>query len=239
MRAGLSLKRVAATLPFLKPKRQKFDNQKKLEILEYAKTHGVHAAVRIAHNTPGYESVNRYALCRWRKALLAPAKRMGRPPCSDAFASAVLQNLIFGSVEKINEQARLTIEANVAYGLDIVKHAAREAQKRAEFQGDRKVQSYKFSSSWVRTWVKNMKLRRRRVTTTTKVLPPAEQVQEKMLFIQEHLIDFDLDEIISADETGFNYGALPLNQFVPCDADRATAPASDEKARFCRNQTLV
>ena len=166
------------------------------------------------------------------EGITGTGKRMGRPPCSDAFASAVLQNLIFGSVEKINEQARLTIEANVAYGLDIVKHAAREAQKRAEFQGDRKVQSYKFSSSWVRTWVQNMKLRRRRVTTTTKVLPPAEQVQEKMLFIQEHLIDFDLDEIISADETGFNYGALPLNQFVPCDADRATAPASDEKARF-------
>ena len=77
-----------------------------------------------------------------------------------------------------------------------------------------------------------MKLRRRRVTTTTKILPSPEKVQEQMLLIQEHVIDFELDEIISADETGFNYGALPLNQFVPHDAERATAPDSDEKARF-------
>jgi len=52
-----------------------------------------------------------------------------------------------------------------------------------------------------------------------------------MLAIQELLIAFNLDEVISADETGFNYGALPLLQYVPQDAQRASAPESDEKAR--------
>lgn len=39
-------------------------------------------------------------------------------------------------------------------------------------------------------------------------------------------------EIINADETGIFYGAPPLNQYVPHDAARGTAPESDEKARY-------
>ena len=40
------------------------------------------------------------------------------------------------------------------------------------------------------------------------------------------------EEIINADETGIFYGAPPLNQYVPHDAARGTAPESDEKARY-------
>ena len=46
------------------------------------------------------------------------------------------------------------------------------------------------------------------------------------------MIDFYLDEIISADETGINYGLMPMNQYVPEDAQRGAAPDSDDKARI-------
>ena len=228
----LVVKRVAVTLPMLKCKRRKIDDAKKLEILSLAAEKGVRHAVNLARNTAGYERLRRSQLQKWQHSICRPRRKFGRPVCSDGFSRAVLNNLMYGSIENAEGEDRLRLEANIAYGYDIVKHAARQAQKLPAFAQDSRVQKYKFSSSWVRTWVKNMKLRRRRVTTTTKVLPSPEKVQEQMLLIQEHLIDFELEEIISADETGFNYGALPLNQFVPTDAERATAPDSDEKARF-------
>ena len=43
---------------------------------------------------------------------------------------------------------------------------------------------------------------------------------------------FTKDETISADETGIFFGAPPKNQIVPLDAERATAPESNDKARF-------
>ena len=70
------------------------------------------------------------------------------------------------------------------------------------------------------------------MTTSDKILPALEQVQAHMYGIQEKLDDFNLDEIISADETGLFYGAVPLNQYVPGDANRGTGPPGDEKARI-------
>ena len=169
---SLSLKRVALTIPTLKAKRRKFDDARRLEILKMAETHGVRHAVRIARNTPGYEQLDRRQLRRWRALLLKPNRRMGRPTVSDAFNSAVLNNLMMASVDGDLDQNRVEIEANVAYGYDMIRLAAQQARKGADFLGDKKLQNYKFSNSWVRTWVKNMQMRRRRVTTVTKVLPP-------------------------------------------------------------------
>ena len=229
----LSLKRVLLSIPGLKAKRRKLDDTFKLKIIEAAEKHGVNHAVSLARNTPGYEKVNRCQLKRWKRALTRPKKKMGRPTASDAFNTAVLNQLMFASVDKDSlDESRVSIVANVAYSYDIIRLAAQEVRKLDAFKDDVKLKSYKFSNSWIRTWVKNMKMRRRRVTTTTKVLPPPAEVQERMLLIQERLLDFEPDEIISGDETGFNYGALPLLQYVPQDAERATAPDSDEKARI-------
>ena len=35
--------------------------------------------------------------------------------------------------------------------------------------------------------------------------PPPEEVREHMHNLHDHLVDFELDEIISADEMGINY----------------------------------
>ena len=75
-------------------------------------------------------------------------------------------------------------------------------------------------------------LRRRRVTASEKVLPPAVEVRARMAEIQKTLTDFDLEERISADETGIFFGAPPKNQYIPLSATRATAPESNDKARF-------
>ena len=48
--------------------------------------------------------------------------------------------------------------------------------------------------------------------------------------IQEILLDFALDETISADETGIFYGIAPANQYVPESAERAAVPDGDTKA---------
>ena len=40
------------------------------------------------------------------------------------------------------------------------------------------------------------------------------------------------DEVFSGDETGILFGAPPLRQYVPFSSERATAPESDDKARF-------
>ena len=125
--------------------------------------------------------MSRTQLNRWRRVICKPKRKGGRPTCSDAFSRAVLNSLMFGTIEKEESDTRLRIVANVAYGYDIIKHAAREAQKLPAFANDRKVQGYKFSSSWVRTWVKNMKLRRREgdrvLNAEDKVLSGANPVQ--------------------------------------------------------------
>jgi hypothetical protein len=107
-----------------------------------------------------------------------------------------------------------------------------QQQDATRCMADPRVKNLKFSHKWVRTWLRNVGLRRRRVATTEKILPSPEQVQRELQEIQERILDFDESEIISADETGVNYGIQPLNQYVPDSAQRSTAPPSDEKARI-------
>ena len=231
---ALGLKRVALSIPNLKAKRQKYDVAAKIKLLDAANTHGPTYAISLAHNMTGYDHVCRRVLRRWRHELMNVKKKTGRRGTRDDFNYAVLEQLIFASVDKNDEQepSKLRVEANVAFSTAIVQHAAKLVQATAAFQEDKKVQALKFTKPWVKTWSRNMRLIRRRVTTTIKKLPPPEAVREHMHNLHEHLVDFELDEIISADETGINYGVLPLNQLVPADAERAAAPDSDEKARI-------
>ena len=96
---------MAVTIPKLKPKRWKFDDAHRLEILKLAETHGVSHAVRRARNTPGYEQLDRRQLRSWRALLLKPKKRMGRPTVSDAFNTAVLNTLMMAWVDGDLDQA--------------------------------------------------------------------------------------------------------------------------------------
>ena len=120
----------------------------------------------------------------------------------------------------------------MAYTHVVIRTAARQVQKWPQFAQDTKVQACEFSAKWIGRWLREVDLRRRKITTTAKHLPPPEQVQASMSAIQEKLKDFELDEIISADETGIIFCQQPLAQFVPPSAERAVAEKADEKARL-------
>ena len=68
---------------------------------------------------------------------------MGRPTVSDAFNTAVLNNLMMASVDGDLDQNRVEIEANVAYSYDIIRLAAQRASAGADFVGNKKLQGYK------------------------------------------------------------------------------------------------
>ena len=230
--SDLSLKRQLLTIPAIKTKRRKYDTSDKIQILQVAEEYGIAEALRRARNMTGYEHLRPEQISRWRKTIMTPHRRMGRPPTSDAFNKAVLSFLMFTSVEKIDSSERLRVEANIAYGYSIIRAAAQKAQKLPQFANDTDIQKKSFSNNWIKTFLKAVNCRRRRTTTTEKTLPPIEEVQNHMLQIQQELDDYEEDEIISSDETGVFYGAQPLNQYVPDDARRGVAPPSDEKARI-------
>ena len=136
----IGVKRVALVLPSLKAKRQKFDEKKKIEILDVAKKSGVSNALSIARNTPGYEKLSRPQLVKWRKRLNVQRRTAGRRPPGDDFYREVLSHLILGSIDKADTAARYKIVANVAYGFDIIRKAAQEARKLPQFAKDTKLQ---------------------------------------------------------------------------------------------------
>ena len=61
-----------------------------------------------------------------------------------------------------------------------------------------------------------------------------EVVQQRTTEIQSAIEEggYEADEVINPDETGVLYGAPPKLQYIPVTANRAMAPASDDKARF-------
>lgn len=230
---SLNITRVPITLDFLTPKRRKFDRSAKQRIVDSASELGLREAVRRARNTPGFERICPQTIRRWRVQLCGPKNKPGRKRASiGSFDSAVLDRLIYASVEDADTPQRVAVEANVAYSYENIRMAAMNAQKHEEFQSNAAIQSLKFSNKWIQKWLKHVSFSRRRVTTSDKVLPPPEKIQQDMREIQEKLDDFDLEEVISADETGINYGQMPLNHYVAEGAERGSVPASDEKARI-------
>ena len=228
--SSFNLKRVLLTVPNMSNKRRKYGKDDKMKILEAAATYGPVYAISLAHNMTGYEHVSRRTLRKWKYELYKPKRKMGRPGTDDKFNFALLNELIFTSSDA--DDGRCHVKANVAFTYGIIRHAAMLLKQTDEFKNHPAVKDKKFTDPWCKTWARNVKLHRRRITTTIKKFPPPEEVEAHMWGIQQHLVDFNLDEIISADETGINYGLLPLYQFIPDDAERAAAPASDEKARI-------
>ena len=99
-------------------------------------------------------------------------KKAGRKGTPDAFNAAVLSELVFASVEDIDNKQRLKVEANVAYSYDIIQRAAVNVQKREPFSTDPKVKDCKFSHKWVRRWLRECEMQKRRISSTAKMLPP-------------------------------------------------------------------
>jgi len=188
----------------------------------------------------GFEKLKAQQIKRWREAAAQEertgkrAKRGGGRKVNAAFETAVLDELIYTSLEKVQDKETAVVQANVAFSNLMIVRAAEKVRGYPTFKDDPKVRALKFSKMWVGGLLRRNALRRRRITASEKVLPDLAAVQAEMSQIQQTIEadNYTPAEIISADETGVFYGAAPTYQVVPSDAARATAPEADEKA--CR-----
>ena len=147
---------------------------------------------------------------------------------------AVLGELVFTSLMKVDSEEKAVIVANLIYSYDVIARAARSVTQVPRFQDDEKLQKLKISRTWVSNWLRRNAMRRRRVTAHSKQLPSPELVQARMAEIQKVVIDgkYDATEVFNGDETGMVFGAQPKYQYLGSNADRATVPDADDKSRF-------
>jgi len=224
----------AGAAPELRPKRRRYSDAEKKAALKLLDEYGGNqsATVRKMRTIAGYGEITRQHLIRWSKPKAAP-NALGRK-VEAQFERDVLDNLMFSVMRDVDGEQQLMVVANTAYTYETIRDAAREAQKAAAWQANEKVGKLQFSNKWVVSFLRRMTLRRRRVTTTDKAKPSTEAVRAHMRGIQDAITagGYEPCDIINGDETGIFFGAKPKNQYVPKDAERASAPDSNDKARF-------
>ena len=247
----------------IKPRRHEVNLSAKRAVYTLAQKSGIVAqtkglpapeAVKRVREIPGFDKVDAKQIRRWRKEedawqaleaeqAAAPSgfkrkrrekKHAGGRKVNTAFKQAVVDELIFTSLEKVDGAEKAVVEANVMYSHALIVSAAESVKQMEQFKDDAKVRSLEFSRPWIRGLLRRAVLRRRRITATEKDLPAPAVVQARMVEIQDTIVSYKFTkaETISADETGIFFGAAPKYQIIPKDAARATAPESDDKARF-------
>ena len=192
--------------------------------------------VKSVRKTSGYDSFSKSTLKRMLKENVS--RKRGRK-VNLAYDEAVMDNLVFSVLEKIDGVETAVIQANIIHSHDIIRKAATVARKIEPFLSDEKVQKLKFTRTWIKGFLKRNTLRRRRTTTCAKAVPSQEQVRERMGAIQKTIVDggYAPDQVHSSDETGMIWGAGPKHQYIPDTADRASTPPGDEKSRFTSLET--
>ena len=103
-------------------------------------------------------------------------RRMGRPT-NEAFEQHVLDGMIFASVQKVDNEDKAAVIANVCYSHDIIVHAAKKVQREEAFQSDHRVKNLKFRRTWIKGFLQRNAMRPRRITAQSKTLPSPEDVQ--------------------------------------------------------------
>ena len=211
----------------------------------------VKAAEKAVRLKPGYETVSRATIARFRATALAepPKKQRGRK-VNKEFEQVVRGNLLFTIVESVGNKAQAKVVASAAHSYAMVKRAAEVAQQDPAWAGNADVQNLTFGNGWIRRFLVRQTLMRRRATAVNKATrPPADEVNERMASIQSVITSggYTPDCVISADETGICIGAQPNHQFVPMqetarglgksialdgNGGRGSVPDSDDKARF-------
>ena len=237
----LSVKKIsAAAVLGLTNKRRTHTIEEKQRALDSVKHLGtVGEKAKALQKVSGFEYIQGRDITRWEVNKVP--KKMGKPRNCE-FDHDVLDQMVYTQVANKDDPDSVAVIANVAYSYQAIVVAARLVQKWPVYQSDPKVAKLMFSHVWVKDFIDRNDLHRRRVSTTDKVLPPILEVQDIMKEIAEAQANFELDEIISADETGVFYGLQPKNQYVStltAGDVRGAAPDSDEKARFTSMQAGV
>lgn len=225
----LSLREKAVSI---KERRANYEAHKAKLLEETRGLSNTQAAKRI-QSIPGFEKVDACQVGRWQKSAKKVAMQGGRP-VDLASEQEVIDEMIFCGLETVGDSQRARVEANVMYNNAVIERAAKKVQAMHRWRENDKVQALQFTRKWIKGLLKRHKLRRKRITAAEKVLPEPAEVQARMSEIQTTIKsnEFTEEETISADETAVFFGAAPTHQVVPADAARATAPESNEKARF-------
>ena len=222
--------------PMLSTKRRRYTAKEQARVVEICKENkgNLSATIRqVQKEAGGYKDLSRHTVSQWMKAPREP-KKMGRK-VEVNFETDVIGNLMFFTLEDVGgDQKKLAVVANAAYSYESIRNAASLAQKMGKWREHATVKNLKLGNGWINSFLKRNNLHRRRVTTTEKVIPPAAEVEAHMRKIQDIILDNGMEpgDVINADETGIFFGAKPKNQYVPRDAARASAPDSNDKARF-------
>lgn len=214
-------------------KRRRYSETEKstcLKIVEDSDT--LSEALRRINQRTGFEKVSRAHLRKW-SAPKQEKKAVGRPVDAE-FEKLVLGNLVFTVLRNVDGAAQLVVVANVAYSYETIRTAAQAVQKLPQFADNALVAQLKLSNKWIVGFLRRNLLRRRRITTVDKVAVPVESVRQIMSQIHTAIQDggFTNEDVLNADETGIFFGAKPKNQYVPQDAERASAPDGNEKNRL-------
>jgi hypothetical protein len=216
---------------YLSGKNRHYTDEDREMLFKLIEEHGsVEAALRVINRIRGFEKVHRSTVRSWRKSTVH--KRMGAP-VDLAFEDALMDMLIVratpSTVGGVGD-----IIANLAYSRQNIETCARLLQKDSRFTSNAVVQRLKFSAGWATRFLKRHDMHRRRVTALDKDLPTPAEVRQHMTGIQERLVASGTTaaRTVSADETGIFYGANPLYQYVVPEQVSASAPETDDKARF-------
>jgi hypothetical protein len=128
------------------------------------------------------------------------------------------------------------------YSYGVIKAAAAEVQKEPRFATTEMVRQLRFSTKWVRGFIKRAGFKRRRCTTEDKSssLPPAAVIQRDMASIRDIMEDNNVPLVlrINADETGIKTQESPTHQCVPArqfgvkEVPRATMAPGNQKLRI-------
>lgn len=219
-----------------KESRHSYTAQRKAAVVRaYSELHAgnesAHKTVKRLKETVGDSSLSAKKVNRWMKH--GPKRKAGRK-YNEVFERQVLDELVFTSLEKVDNEQKAVVVANVCYSHELIITAAKKVQAKPQWSNEPRVSKLQFRRTWIRGWLRRNAMRPRRITAQAKELPSPQVVQARMAQIQARIVEgeYAVDEVFNGDETGMFFGAPPKKQYVPISADRATAPESDDKARF-------
>ena len=115
------------------------------------------------------------------------------------------------------------ILVSVVFTYAIIREAAKIVQESNRWCTDEKIQTLDFSSKWVRKFLNRANMRRRKITTDDKEIPPLEEILYIMSLGQQMYINngHTKDTTINMDETAFTYAIGPEHMYCPPDQHRA------------------
>ena len=188
----------------------------------------------LLQTTPRFNSVSITHLRRWISNREKVKKRRGVKPLTYFEENVWALLVIAVLVPNPNGTSKAVIKHHALYSYDIIQTAARAARNHPQFLGDVKVQALTFSNKWVRGFLDRERMRKRKITSVTKEIPPVEEVRKIMGIGQAVIMAlfFVAHQIWNMDETAFTWVIGPQHAYVPADARRAEGEQSDTKQRI-------